>query len=133
MALFKSQTKTPLLVVANAKSDSVCTEYETFFLRSVGSDLREVKSQILPPLDLKMFWDAPQSIERLLKIISVEAISFHFKPPRQGTQLPVRLEICDFLDDDAPERVDELNKLIKSAKTIRLDWNSKKGKFDLAK
>ena len=34
MALFKSQTKPALLVVANTKSDSVCAEYETFFSNS---------------------------------------------------------------------------------------------------
>jgi len=133
MALFKSQTKPSLLAVSNLKSDSVCSEYETFFLRRVGKNWTNVKSQILPPLDLKMFWDAPQSSERLLKILKPSAISYHFEPPRQGRQMKVSLEICDFLEDDAAESVDELKELIKSAKMIRLEWNSKKGKFDLAK
>ena len=42
-ALFKSQTKPPLLVVANMKSDPVCNDYETFFLRRVGNRWTEVK------------------------------------------------------------------------------------------
>ena len=82
MALFKSQTKPALLVVANTKSDSVCAEYETFFLRRVGNNWTEVKREVLPPLDLKMFWDAPQSADRLLKIIKESAITYHFEPPR---------------------------------------------------
>lgn len=69
MALFKSQTEPPLLIVANTISADDCTDYETFFLRRVGSNWVEVKSKVLPPLDLKMFWDAPPPAERLLKPI----------------------------------------------------------------
>ena len=134
MALFKSQTKPALLVVVNTKSDSVCTEYETFFLRRVGNNWTEVKREVLPPLDLKMFWDAPQSADRLLKIIKESAITYHFEPPRQGTQMKVSLEICDFLEDDTPkETVNELSKLIESAKMIRLDWDKQNGQFKFAK
>jgi hypothetical protein len=134
MALFKSQTKPALLVVANTISDEVCGEYETFFLRRVGNDWTEVKSQVLPPMNLKMFWDAPQSADRLLKIVKESATSYHFEPPRQGTKMKVTLEICDYLEDNTPEAaVNELRKLVESAKPIRLDWNSKDGKFSFAK
>ena len=133
-ALFKSQTKPPLLVVANMKSDSVCNDYETFFLRRVGNRWTEVKREVLPPLDLKQFWDAPQSANRLLKIIKESSIDYHFEPPRQGTRMKVSLEICDYLEDDAPQaKVDELSKLIQSAKPIYLTWDKQNGKFNFAK
>ncbi len=133
-AIFKSQTKPPLLVVSNLKSDAVCEEYETFFLRRVGNKWTEVKREVLPPLDLKMFWDKPQSATRLLKIIEENSISYHFEPPRNGTRMKVSLEICDYLEDDAPKSAgDELQKLRQSAKSIYLDWDNQNGKFKLAK
>lgn len=134
MALFNSETKSPLVVVANRKSDSACTEYETFFLRRVGSKWTEVKREVLPPMNLKMFWNAPQSAGRLLKIIKESSIDYHFEPPRKGTRMNVSLEICDYLEDDAPETAgDELQKLIESAKPIYLEWDKQNGKFKLAK
>ncbi len=133
-ALFKSQTKPPLLVVFNLKSDSVCEEYETFFLRRVGNRWTEVRREVMPAMNLKMFWDAPQSAERLLKIIKENSISYHFEPPRNGTRMKVSLEICDYLEDDAAETVgDELQKLIESARPIYLDWDKQNGKFIRAK
>lgn len=133
-ALFKSQTKPPLLVVANTKSDHVCTKYETFFLRCAGDNWTRVEREVLPPLNLKMFWDTPQSAERLLKIIKESAVSYHFEPPRQGMRMKVSLEICDFLEDDTPpEKVDELSKLVESAKPIYLTWDKQNGKFNFAK
>ncbi len=134
MAVFKSQTNPPLLVVTNLKSDPVCDEYETFFLRRVGSVWTEVKREVLPPLDLKMFWDKSHSADRLLKIIEKKSISYHFELPRRGTRMNVSLEICNYLDDNTPdEKADELEKLIKSAKTIDLDWDKQAGKFTFAK
>jgi len=135
MALFKSQTKPPLLIVSNYKSDHVCEEYETFFLRRVGNKWTDVKREVLPPLNLKMFWDAAQSAERLLKIVGRQsATSYHFDLPRRGTQMNVGLEICDYLEDDAPEADgEELGKLINSAKTIRLEWDKGNGKFNFTK
>lgn len=133
-AIFKSQTAPPLLVVSNFKSDAVCDEYETFFLRHVGSKWTEVKREVLPTLNLKMFWDNPQSAKRLLKIIKESSISYHFEPPRRGTRMEVSLEICDYLPDDAPQADgDESQKLRQSAKSIYLDWDSKNGKFNIAK
>jgi hypothetical protein len=133
-ALFKSQTKPPLLVVVNQISDSVCTEYKTFFLRRVGSDWTEVKREVLPPMNLKMFWDTPQSAPRLLKIIKESSTSYHFEPPRQGTRMKVSLEICDYLEDDTPrEKVKELSKRIESAKPIYLTWDKQNSKFNFAK
>ena len=133
-ALFKSQTKSPLLVVANMKSDPVCTDYETFFLRRVGNNWTEVKREVLPPMNLKMFWDAPQSAARLLKIIKESSMSYHFEPPRQGTQMKVSLEICDYLEDDTQQdKVNELSKLIESAKSIYLIWDRQNGKFNFAR
>jgi len=48
--------------------------------------------------------------------------------------MKVSLEICDYLEDDAPEAAgDELQKLIESAKPIYLEWDKQNGKFKLAK
>ena len=134
MAIFKSKTKPPLVVVSNLKSDSACSEYETFFLQRVGSKWTDVKREVLPPINLKMFWDAPQSVERLLKITKESFVSYHFDLPRRGTQVKASLEICDYFEDDAPETVgEEMSKLRDSAKTIRLDWDKQNGKFKLVK
>lgn len=134
MGLFKSKTKPPLLVVSNYRSDEICDDYETFFLRRVGNDWMEVKSEVVPPMNLKMFWNAPQSANRLLKIIKESSISYYFEPPRQGTRMKVSLEICDYLKDDAPEAAgDELQKLSESTKPIYLDWDKQNGKFIYAK
>lgn len=134
MALFKSQTKQPLLIVSNLKSDAVCTEYETFFLRRVGRVWSEVEREVLPPRDLKMFWDAPKSAEKLLKIIKQNSISYHFEPPRNGTRMKMSLEICDYVEDDTPNAAhDELRRLIESAKAVYLDWDKQNGKFNFAK
>ena len=138
MALFKSKTKPPLLVVSNMKSDSACNEYETFFLRRVGSKWTQVKREVLPPLDLKMFWDAPQSAARVLKIVNGESpVTYHFEPPRAGTRMKVSLEICEYValskEDTPPATAQELFKLIESAKPIYLEWDKQKGKFYFAK
>lgn len=135
MALFKSQTKQPMLIVSNLKSDSVCEEYETFFLRRVGENWTEVKSQVLPPLPLKMFWDNPQSAARFKKIVEQDnSTTYHFEPPRNGTRMKVSLEICDqFLEVTPIGQVDELEKIIKAAKPIYLEWDKQNGKFIYAK
>lgn len=134
MALFKSQTKLPLIVIANMKSDHVCTDYETFFLRYDDRTWTEVGREVLPTLNLKMFWDKPQSAGRLLKIIKESSTSYHFEPPRRGTRMKVSLEICDFLEDDTPQnKADELSKLIETAKPIYLEWDKQNGKFKFTK
>lgn len=133
-ALFKSKSKLPLLVVSNYQSDHVCEKYETFFLRRIGNKWTEVEREILPAMNLKMFWDKPQSAERLLNITKESFISYHFELPRRGTQVKVSLEICDYLDDNAPEAAnEEMIKLINSAKTIYLEWDKQNGKFKFAK
>jgi hypothetical protein len=135
MALFKSKNAPPLLVVSNEQSDMQCSFYETFFLRRVGNEWVEVKDKVLPPIDPKMFWDDPQAAARLAKIKTVTPKSaYHFEPPRRGTQLKVTFEICDFFDEDAPEAtLKEFDKLRQTAKPIRLDWDSKSGKFKFMK
>ena len=135
IALFKSQTKSPLVVVANRKSDAVCTDYETFFLRRIGDKWTEVSRDVLPTLDLKMFWDKPQSAARFLKIVERDnSTSYHFEPPREGTRMKVSLEICDYFLADTPiGQVEELTKIIESAKPIYLDWDKQNGKFIYAK
>lgn len=135
MALFNSETKPPLVVVSNLISDPVCEKYETFFLRRVGKNWTEVKREVLPPIDLKLFWQtAPQSAERLLRIVKETAISHRFKLPRRGTQIRASLEICDYLEDGAPENAaKELEKLIGSAGIVRLDWNAKSRTFYFAR
>lgn len=134
-ALFKSGTKTPLLVVSNLKSDPVCEEHETFFLRRVGESWREVENQVLPAISLKMFWDDPQSAAMFKKIVEQDnSTTFHFELPRNGTRMKVSLEICDhFLEVTPLKSVDELRKLIGSTKPIYLDWDNQKGKFVRAK
>lgn len=58
----------------------------------------EVKNEVLPPPDLRMFWDRPQAAARLAKIVSQSpASAHHFELPRRGTRMKVRLEICDSL------------------------------------
>jgi hypothetical protein len=135
MALFKSKNEPPLVVVSNEQSDMQCSSYETFFLRRVGNKWVEVKDKVLPPLDLRMFWDDPQAAQRLAKIVTVTPTSaYHFEPPRQGTQMRVSLEICDYFDEDPPAAtLKEFNKLMKTAKPIRLDWDAKSGKFKFIK
>ena len=134
-ALFKSQTRLPLLVVSNMKSDPVCTDYETFFLRRVGGKWMEVEREVLPPFDLKMFWNQPQSAARFTKIVERDnPTTYHFELPRQGTRMKVSLEICDYFLEVTPlKSVDELRKIIESAKPIYLDWDKQNGKFKLAK
>lgn len=134
-ALFKSPTKPPLLVVANRKSDPVCTDYETFFLRRVGGKWTRVEREVLPPMNLKMFWDNPQSAAGFTKIVERDnSTTYHFELPRQGTRMKVSLEICDYFLEIVPlKSVDELRKIIKSAKPIYLDWDKKSGKFELSK
>jgi hypothetical protein len=135
MALFKSRNAPPLVVVTNERSDMQCSFYETFFLRRVGNKWVEVKGKVLPPIDLKMFWDEPQAAERLAKIVAVTpGTEYHFAPPRQGTQMKVSLEICDYFDEDPPEAtLKEFIKLKETAKPIRLEWDSKSGRFEFIK
>ena len=135
MAFFKSQTKLPLVVVANLKSDEVCNEYETFFLRRFGNDWSEVSREVLPPINLKMFWGKPQSAVKLLKIVERDhSTTYHFEPPRAGTRMKVSLEICKHFLKDAPNKqFNELSKLIESARPIYLDWDKQNGKFKIAK
>ena len=93
MAIFKSQKKTPLLVVSNLKSDSVCSEHETFFLRRTAdnwTNWAEVEREVLPVISLKMFWDNPQSAARFKKIVEQDnSTTYHFEPPRNGTRMKV--------------------------------------------
>jgi hypothetical protein len=135
MALFKSRDAPPLVVVSNEHSDMQCSSYETFFLRRVGDEWVEVKDKVLPPLDPGMFWDDPRAAGRLAKIVALTPTSaYHFEPPRRGTQMKVSLEICDYFDEDLPETtLKEFNMLVETAKPIRLNWDSKGGKFKLVK
>lgn len=135
MALFKGRNAPPVIVVSNEQSDMQCSSYETFFLRRVGNQWVEVKDEVLPPLDLRMFWDDPRAAGRLSKIVTVTPTSaYHFEPPRRGTQMKVSLEICDHFDEDPPEAMlKEFNKLKETAKPIRLEWDSKSGRFKFMK
>jgi hypothetical protein len=135
IALFKSKNAPPLVVVSNEQSDMHCSFYETFFLRRVGDNWVEVKDKVLPPIDLKMFWDEPQAAERLAKIVGVTpGTAYHFAPPRRGTQMKVSLEICDYFDEDPTEAtLKEFIKLKETAKPIRLEWDSKSGRFKFIK
>jgi hypothetical protein len=135
MALFKSKNAPPLVVVTNEQSDMQCSFYETFFLRRIGHEWVEVRDKVLPPIALKMFWDEPQVAARLAKIVGATPVSaYHFAPPRQGTQMKVSLEICDYFDEDPPEAMlKEFIKLKATAKPIRLEWDAKSGRFKFIK
>jgi hypothetical protein len=135
MAIFKTGNAPPVLIVSNERSDMQCSFYQTFFLRRIGREWVEVKEKVLPPLNPGMFWDDPQAPGRLAKILKdTTPFTYHFEPPRRGTQLKVTLEICDYLDVDPPEAtLNELSKLKETAKTIRLDWDAKSGRFKLMK
>ncbi|HEX8503681.1 MAG TPA: hypothetical protein VF659_24060 [Pyrinomonadaceae bacterium] len=135
MALFRSKNASPLVVVSNERSDMQCSSYETFFLRRVGNKWVEVRDEVLPPLDPKMFWDDQRAAGRLAKIVSLTPASdYHFEPPRRGTQMRVSLEICDQFDQDPPEAtLKEFDKLKETARPIRLDWDSRSGKFKFVK
>lgn len=135
MALFRSKNAPPLVVVSNERSDMQCSSYETFFLRRVGNRWVEVKDEVLPPLDLGMFWDDPRAAGRLAKIVTAPpASAFRFEPPRRGTQMKVGLEVCDYFDEDPPEAtLKEFNRLKETARPIRLAWDSHGGKFKLVR
>lgn len=135
MALFKSKNAPPLVVVTNEQSDMQCSFFETFFLRRIGDKWVEVKDKVLPPIALKMFWDEPQAAGRLAKIVGATPVSaYHFAPPRRGTQMKVSLEICDYFDEDPPAAtLKEFIKLKETAKPIRLEWDSKSGRFKFIK
>lgn len=135
MALFKSKNAPPLVVVSNEHSDMQCSFYETFFLRRVGNRWVEVRDEVLPPIDTRMFWNEPQAAGRLAKIVTVNPVSaYHFAPPRRGTQMKVSLEICDYFDEDPPQAtLKEFIKLKETAKPIRLEWDSKSGRFKFIK
>ena len=135
MVLFKSSNAPPLVVVTNEHSDMQCSSYETFFLRRVGREWVEVKDKVLPPIDPMMFWEDPRAVRRLAKIVAVTPPSvYHFEPLRRGTQMRVSLAICDYFDEDLPEAtLKEFNQLRATARPIRLDWDSKSGKFKLMK
>jgi len=68
-----------------------------------------------------MFWDDPQAAGRLAKIFGeTPGSAYHFAPPRQGTQMKVFWEICDYFDEDPPEAtLKEFIKLKETAKPIR--------------
>jgi len=138
IALFKSKTKPSLLVVSNRRSDSSCDEYETFFLRRVGSKWDKVEQDVLPPLDWKLFWDKPQSAARVLEIVNGQSsVSYHFEPPQAGTRMKVSLEICDYValsKEDTPlATAQELLKLIEMARPIYLEWENQNGNFNFQK
>lgn len=134
IALFKSPTAPPLLVVSNTQADAQCTDYETFFLRQAGGEWVDVSAKVLPPLELKMFWQDKRSAARLEAIRKgqgdASVATFHFEPPRRGTTMKVSLAICDYLDDDTPqETVYEMSRLIETAGPVYLLWDAKKGAF----
>ncbi|MCY7344889.1 MAG: hypothetical protein LH614_01615 [Pyrinomonadaceae bacterium] len=136
MALFKSQTKSPLVVVTHRTIATPCSDYEIFFLRRTGNRWTEVKQAVLPPLDLKIFWSSggTQSAGKLLKIVKQGQIVYQFEPPRVGRSMKVSMAICDFSQDGASQaKVDEFSKLIESAKPVYFEWDKQTGKFKFAK
>lgn len=82
-----------------------------------------------------MFWDGQQAAARLAKIVSVPpASAYHFGPPRRGTQMKVRLEICDYFDEGPPgATLREFDKLRETGRAVRLDRDSRSGKFKFVK
>lgn len=67
-------------------------------------------------------------------LFRASAAAYHFKPPRRGTQMKVRLEICDYFDEGPPcAMLREFDKLKETVRAIRLNWDSRSGKFKFVK
>lgn len=132
IALFKKSNGEEILVISNLKSDPVCSEYETFLLQRKGDNWIDVKAKVLPEFTAQMFFDsantAKEFIETQKKVGNSTELNLHFSPPRQGTKMNVKLEICDYVPDELSGEV-SFQKFLDSSKTISLDWNKSKGVF----
>lgn len=137
MALFKPQKGAPTIVVSNYNYDFVCFKYDTFFLQKQGNNWIEVRSKVLPALSDEIFFVDSESYEYYKSLKNklgdrVGGLVMHFYPPRRGTVIGVKLELCDHVDDSVEES--EANNFLTvtdALKTILLSWNREKGKFEI--
>ncbi len=132
MAVFKKKNGEEILVVSNMISDPVCNEYKTFFLQRAGANWLDVKTKVLPKLTPQMFFDSAKTANEFLKaqkkIGNSTGLNLRFSPPRQGTAMNVKLEICDYVPDDFSGEID-FQKFIDKSKTLALRWNKENGIF----
>ena len=140
MALFKPRRGLPVLVVSNHQSDAVCVFYDTFFLKKSGSRWINVKSQVLPKITDEMFFTNPRYAKKFAELQrkygdSIGGLDYHFQPPRYGTKMKVSPVFCDWVDDQIASKAEvrDYGKVMKSAKSIYLQWNKSNGKFEFAK
>ncbi len=132
MAVFKKANGEQILVVSNSIIDPVCTAYKTFFLQKSGEDWIDVKAKVLPKLPPEIFFDTAKTaqdfIETQKKIGNSTDLDLHFSPPRQGTKMNVKLDICDYVPDDLSGEID-FQKFIDKSKIVLLVWDKKTGSF----
>ncbi|MCB1025482.1 MAG: hypothetical protein KDB79_13885 [Acidobacteria bacterium] len=138
MAMFRPDNGAPTVVVSNYKYDFVCFSYDTFFLQVKAGQWIDVKSRVLPELTEEMFFVDEESYkyykEQKKKFGDrVGGLAMHFYPPRMGTSMDVRLELCDWVDDSIKEG--EANNFLTvsdALKTLVLNWKKNKGRFEVA-
>jgi hypothetical protein len=132
ITLFKKANGEDLLVVSNMLSDPVCTFHRSFFLQRMENEWIDVESKVLPKLPPHLFFDSAKTsnyyLELQKKLGNSTELDLHFSPPRQGTNMTVNLEICDYVPDDFSEPID-FEKLAAKTRTVSLIWDKKTGMF----
>lgn len=136
MALFKRSNGEQIIVVSNTISDSVCLTHETFFLQKRGDSWLDVRSRVLPKLAAQMFFTEARLAEKFQatnkKVGNSEKLDLYFAPPRKGTQISVKLDICDYVPDEFDGKI-SFDEFTGNAQSVFLDWDKKRGVFKLAK
>jgi hypothetical protein len=132
IALFRKANGEALLVVSNMLSDPVCTFHHTFFLQKSENKWIDVESKVLPKLPPRLFFDSVKTANYYLelqnKLDNSPELDLYFAPPRFGTTMKVKLDICDYLPDNFSEKVD-FEKLEQKTRTVSLAWDKKSGTF----
>lgn len=136
MAIFKRSNGELLLVVSNRISDSVCLTHETFFLQKRGDSWLDVRSRVLPEFAAQMFFTDAHLAEKFQainkKVGNSEKLDLYFAPPRKGTRMSVKLDICDYVPDEFDGKI-SFDEFTENAQSVFLDWDKKRGVFKLAK
>lgn len=133
MALFRKKSGETIVVVSNLISDPVCDEHQTFFLRLNGADWIDVRPDVMPHLELSMFFESPKTADELRaiqeKIGNSTEIDLHFSLPREGNIIPVDLEICDYVPDEFASEI-SFQQFLDKKQRISLVWDKEKGVFN---
>jgi hypothetical protein len=136
MALFKRSNGEQIIVVSNTISDSVCLSHETFFLQKRGDSWLDVRARVLPKLTAQMFFTEARLAEKFQatnkKVGNSEKLDLYFAPPRKGTRISVKLDICDYVPDEFDGKI-SFDEFTENAQSVFLDWDKKRGVFKLAK